>query len=292
MVYFTFQSLLKHDAMIDLIAPGAEVRKLAGGFQFTEGPACDSAGNVYFSDQPNDRIMKWSIAGMLETFMQPSGRANGMCFDEEDKLWTCSDEKNEIWRIDASGRKEVMVGGYDGRLLNGPNDLWIRPDGGVYFTDPFYERDYWNRGPMEQDGEHVYYLSPDRTRLTRVAEDLKKPNGIIGTPDGKLLYVADIGAGRTFRYLIQADGKLKGKRLVCELGSDGMTIDNLGNIYLTEYAVTVVDPFGHTIARIEMPESGWVGNVCFGGPDRRTLFITASKNLWGLDMAVHGAGSQ
>ncbi len=278
--------------MIELIAPGTEIRKLAGGFLFTEGPACDSAGNVYFSDQPNDRIMKWSVDGLLETFMQPSGRANGLCFDDEDNLWSCSDEKNELWRIDPAGRNEVMVSGYDGKLLNGPNDVWIRPDGGMYFTDPFYERDYWNRGPMEQDGEHVYYLSPDRKKLTRVEEELNKPNGIIGTPDGKLLYVADIGAGRTFRYSIQADGSLKGKQLVCELGSDGMTIDNLGNIYLTEYAVTVVDSSGHTIARIETPESGWIGNVCFGGPDRRTLFITASENLWGLKMVVHGVGSQ
>ena len=159
----------------------------------------------------------------------------------EDNLWACADEKNELWCIDREGKRTVVVKDYRGKLLNGPNDVWVRPDGGLYFTDPFYPRPYWKRGPKEQDGEHVYYLAPDRNRLVRVASDLKQPNGVIGTPDGKTLYVADIAAGRTYAYDIRPDGTLAGKRLFCRMGSDGMTIDREGNVYLTGNGVTVFD---------------------------------------------------
>jgi gluconolactonase len=273
-----------------IIAPGATLQKLAGDFVFTEGPACDRQGNVFFTDQPNDRIHKWSIDGKLSTFMQPCGRANGLSFDHEGYLWACADEKNELWRIDPAGKTTVVVKDYKGKLLNGPNDVWIQPTGGLYFTDPYYKRDYWKRGPKEMD-ECVYYLAPDHQTLTRVIEDLKQPNGIIGTPDGKLLYVADIGAGKTYRYSIQPDGALKEKKLFCEMGSDGMTIDSAGNIYLTGKGVSVFDSSGKKIEHIEVPEN-WTANVCFGGKDKQTLFITATKSLYGLHMRVSGVDSQ
>ena len=273
------------------IAPGAKLEKLAGGFKFTEGPAADAQGNVFFTDQPNDRIMKWSTDGKLSCFMKPCGRSNGLCFDGQGNLWSCADEKNELWCIDPSGKAAVVVKDYQGKLLNGPNDLWIRPDGGMYLTDPFYPRPYWKRGPKQQDVEAVYYLAPDRKQLVRVAADLKQPNGIIGTPDGKTLYVADIGAGRTFAYDIRPDGGLAQKRLFCKLGSDGMTIDSEGNVYLTGRGVTVFDPSGKQIEQIAVSPS-WTANVCFGGKDRQTLFITASEGVYGLKMRVHGVGSQ
>jgi gluconolactonase len=273
-----------------IIAPGATLQKLAGDFIFTEGPASDSEGNVLFTDQPNDRIMKWSLGGKLSTFMQPCGRANGLSFDREGNLWACADEKNELWRIDPAGKATVVLKDYEGKLFNGPNDVWLKPGGGLYFTDPYYKRSYWKRGPKEMD-ECVYFLAPDAKTLTRVIDDLKQPNGIIGTPDGKLLYVADIGAGKTYRYRIQPDGALKEKKLFCELGSDGMTIDNEGNIYLTGKGVSVFDSAGKKIEQIGVPEP-WTANVCFGGKDRKLLFITASKSIYGLQMAVHGVDSQ
>jgi gluconolactonase len=275
----------------EIIAPGAKVEKLAGDYRFTEGPAADATGAVYFTDQPNDRILKWSPSGEVATFMQPCGRSNGLCFDKQGNLWACADEKNELWCIDPEGRVTVAVKEYQGKLLNAPNDLWIRPDGGIYFTDPFYKRDYWNRGPMEQDVQGVYFLSPDRKKLTRVADDLATPNGVIGTPDGKTLYVADLRAKKTFAYNIQQDGRLTKKRLFCALGSDGMTIDNRGNVYLTGRGVTVFDKTGRQIENIPVDER-WTANVCFGGEDRRTLFITASRGVYGLRMQVHGVGSQ
>lgn len=275
----------------DLIEPGATVEKLSGEFKFTEGPAADAAGNVYFTDQPNDRILVWSVEDALSTFMQPCGRSNGLVFDEKGRLWACADEKNELWRIDPNKEVTVVAKDYQGKLLNAPNDIWLRPDGGAYFSDPFYKRDYWTRGPTEQDCEAIYYLPPGKTELVRVIDDLEQPNGIIGTPDGKTLYVTDIRAGKTYSYRIQEDGSLGGKTLFCEMGSDGMTIDERGNVYLTNKGVTVFDPSGKQIAHIDVEEP-WTANVCFGGKDMKFLFITASKGLYRIRMQVKGVGSQ
>ena len=275
------------DPELDVAQPGAQVEKLAGGFEFTEGPAPDANGNVYFTDQPNDRILKWSVDGELSTFMQPCGRSNGLYFDQQGNLWACADAENQLWCIAPDGTVDVVLRDFEGKRLNGPNDLWIRPDGGIYFTDPFYKRPYWNRGPMEQPCQGVYFLAADRNRLVRVADDLEQPNGIIGTPDGRTLYVADIRANKTYAYDIQADGALRNKRLFCELGSDGMTIDSEGNVYLTGKGVTVFNAQGERIKHIPI-EAGWTGNVCFGGTDRKTLFITAQENLFALRMRVRG----
>ena len=278
-------------AAADVIAPGAKVEKLADGFKFTEGPAADAEGNVLFTDQPNDRILKWSVKGELSTYMQPCGRSNGLCFDAQGNLWACADEKNELWCIDTSGKPEVVVKDYEGKLLNGPNDVWVSPRGGLYFSDPFYKRPYWNRGPQEQEGQCVYYLTPDGKNLLLVADDLAQPNGLIGSPDGKVLYVTDIRAKKTYRYAIGPDGTLTAKRLFCEMGSDGMTIDNRGNVYLTGKGVTVFDPAGEQIAQIPV-DARWTANVCFGGSDMKTLFITASQGLYRIRMQVKGVGSQ
>jgi gluconolactonase len=272
-----------------ILEAGAKLEKLADGFKFTEGPAVDANGNVFFTDQPNDRIMKWSTDGKCSVFLKPCGRSNGLYFDKKGNLLACADEKNQLWSIDPSGKVTVLVRDYQGKLLNGPNDLWVRPDGGVYFTDPFYKRPYWKRGPMEQDAQCVYFLSPDRKKLVRVAEDLAQPNGIIGTPDGKTLYVADIRGRKTFAYDIGKDGTLSGKRLFCAMGSDGMTIDGEGNVYLTGRGVTVFDRKGTKVQTIDVPEP-WTANVCFGGKDRRTLFITASQAFYGIRTRVKGAG--
>jgi len=275
-----------------IVAPGATVEKLADGFKFTEGPASDAEGNVYFTDQPNDVIHKWTVDGKLDFGIKPCGRSNGLCFDADGNLWACADEKNELWKIDlAKPHVTKLSTGYAGKLLNGPNDVWVAPGGKVYFTDPFYKRGYWKRGPKEQDVQGVYAFAPAANTLTRVADDLVQPNGIIGTPDGKTLYVADIGASKTYRYAIQPDGTLADKTLFCSMGSDGMTIDERGNVYLTGKGVTVFDPAGKQIEHIDVPER-WTANACFGGKDMHTLFITASKGLYGLRMAVRGAGSQ
>src|SRR5262245_48108977 len=273
------------------VAPGAKVEKLAGDFKFTEGPAPDAEGNVYFTDQPNDKILKWSTDGKLTTFMEPCGRSNGLCFDKDGFLWACADEKNELWKIDVKTKeKTVVVKDHGGKLLNGPNDIWVRPDGGAYFTDPLYKRPYWKRGGTEQDKEAVYFVSPDG-KLSRADAECKKPDGTIGTPDGKTLYVAGIGGNKTYQYDIEADGSLKNRKEFCAQGSDGMTIDEAGNVYLTGKGVAVYDKAGKKIAQIDVPEP-WSANVCFGGKDMKTLFVTASGSLYAVKMRVKGAARQ
>lgn len=275
-----------------IAATGAVVEKLAEGFEFTEGPASDAAGNVYFTDQPNDRIMKWSVDDKLTTYMQPCGRSNGLCFDREGHLWACADEKNQLWRINPGKEVSVLVEAYEEKLLNGPNDVWVRPDGGAYFTDPFYKRNYWERSEtMEQPCQGVYYLAPDRKTLTLVLDDLEQPNGIIGTPDGKKLYVTDIKAGKTYAYTMAAEGRLTEKVLFCEMGSDGMTLDDEGNVYLTGKGVFVFDKSGKRIDHIVIDEP-WTSNVCFSGRAMNDLFITASKAIYRLRTRVKGVGSQ
>jgi gluconolactonase len=276
-----------------VIAEGAQLQTVSTDYKFTEGPAADADGNVYFTDQPNDRIMKWTPDGQIETFMQPSGRSNGLCFDVKGNLIACADEKNELWSIDVKTKKvTVLVKEYQGKLLNAPNEVWVRPDGGTYFTDPWYKRDYWKRGPQEQDGHHVYFLSADRQSLTRVTQDLTQPNGLIGAADGKTLYVSDLDARKTYSYRVNEDGSLADKKLFCEAGSDGMTVDDEGNVYITNSkGVTVFDPAGKQVENIKIP-AGWTGNVCFAGKDRRTLFITAGKGVYTMRMRVKGAGSQ
>ena len=286
------------DDKTGVTAPGARAEKLSGEFLFTEGATCDAGGNVYFTDQPNDRIMKWSVDGKLSVFMKPSNRSNGMMFDAKGNLYSCADEKNELWLITPKKKVTVLVKEYKGKLLNAPNDVWIRPDGGLYFTDPWYKRDWWKRGPKEQEVEGVYFLAPEPKAATlpgtenvrhliRVIDDLKTPNGITGTPDGTTLYVSDLGAQRTYAYDIRPDGSLANKRLFCEMGSDGMTIDSEGNVYLTSKGVTVFDKSGKRVDHIDVPED-WSANVCFGGKDRKTLFITASEGLYAVKMRVKG----
>jgi gluconolactonase len=269
-------------AAASVVADGAKVEKLAGGFAFTEGPAADARGNVYFSDIPNNRILIWSLDGKLSTFRENSGGANGLYFDKAGNLLACEGGGRRLVSIDPKGKVAVLADEYQGKKFNSLNDLWIDPKGGVYFSDPRYG----NRDGMEQDGEHVYYLSPDRKKLNRVIDDMVRPNGLIGTPDGKTLYVTDNGGGKTFVYRINPDGSLSGKRLFASQGSDGMTIDNEGNIYLTSRAVVVYNKNGEKIEEIKVPEGP--SNVTFGGRDNRTLFITARTSLYSIKMGVKG----
>lgn len=265
-----------------MVAEGAKVEKLAGGFAFTEGPAADAQGNVFFSDIPNNRIHKWSLDGKLSTFRENSSGANGLYFDKSGNLLACEGGGRRLVSIDPKGNVTVLADKYDGKRFNSPNDLWIDPKGGVYFTDPRYG----NRDGMEQDGEYVYYLSPDRKKLIRVISDMVRPNGVIGTPDGKTLYVADNGDGKIFVYQTNDDGTLAGKKLFAPEGSDGMTIDGEGNVYLATRVVAVYNKEGQKIESIQVPEQP--ANVTFGGGDNQTLFITARTSLYAVRMRVKG----
>ena len=286
----------------EIVAEGEAPVRLADSYSFTEGPATDARGNVYFTDQPNNRIYRWDCeSGEITLFTDQSGRSNGMYFDAQGNLIACADMDNQLWRFDMrstsgrllpqgrkNGQAEILITDYRGKLLNGPNDVWISKDGGYYLTDPYFKRDYWTRSPeRQQPVEGLYYLAPGSKQLLMLDSTLNQPNGIVGTPDGKHLYVAEAKENRILRYDIQTDGSLTNRQMFADMGSDGMTIDDRGNIYLTGDGVTVFDKDGQQIAHFPIPED-WTANVCFGGKERNILFITASKSVYTLNMLVHG----
>lgn len=270
---------------MSVVAEGAGVGKVAGGFRFTEGPAADAKGNLFFTDVRSNRIHKWSVYGRLSTFRENTGAANGLFFDKDGNLLACEGNSRRVISISPDGEVTVAADNYEGRKLNRPNDLWIDPKGGVYFSDPYFGP----RGDMEQDGEYVYYITPDKSEVIRVIDDMKRPNGVIGTPDSKRLYVADYGADKTFMYKINKDGTLSDKKLFAPEGLDGMTIDSEGNIYITGKSnfVSVYNKKGEKIEAIKVPEQP--ANLCFGGRDNKTLFITARTSLYSVRMRVRGA---
>ena len=267
-----------------IVSNGAEIQLVSDQFSFTEGPAADSFGNVYFTDQPNDKIYFWNWkTNKVEEFLDKTGRANGTYFDEKDNLITCSDESGEIWKINENGVAEILTTNFEGKRLNGPNDLWLDNDGGIYFTDPLYVRDYWKNFKQEIFDKNLYYRNSEG-KITKL-DTFTQPNGIVGSLKFKKLYVSDIDANKTYVYDIARAGKLTNKKLFCNLGSDGMTIDNLGNLYITGNGVTVFNSKGEQIYHIAVPEK-WTANVTFGGENVSTLFITASKSVYTLKMNV------
>ena len=269
-----------------IVAKNAIVKKVGNGFVFTEGPAVASDGRVYFTDQPNDRIHIWDEQKGISLYLEGTGRSNGLYFNAEGQLVTCADEKNQLAYFDENKNIVVIHEKFDGKHLNAPNDLWIDPNGGIYFSDPYYHRKWWDEGHKEmQEVRGVYYLNTEG-EITRVIDDFETPNGLIGTPDGKTLYVADIQANKIWKYDIQKDGTLTNKTFFAPNGSDGMTIDNRGNVYLTSGKVWVYNPQGKLIKEIEFPEKP--ANICFGGKKKNILFITARKGVYTLKMRVKG----
>ena len=264
-----------------IILPGSSIEKVADGFTFTEGVASDDEGNVYFSDIPASRIHFYDNSDQGKIFLENSNRANGLHVDQNGNIIACEGaEGGRLVQISSSGNVTVIADGYDGKSFNSPNDLWESPKGGIYMTDPRYG----SRDKLPQDGEHVYYITEDRKKVVRVIDDMVRPNGVTGDEDGSILFVADPGDRKTYRYTILEDGTLSGKQLFADEGSDGMTIDSKGNVYLTNSAVKVYNPAGRLIETIEVPESPT--NVSFGGKDGKTLYITARTSVYKLKMSV------
>ena len=280
------------------------------GYSFTEGPAVDKMGNVFFTDQPNDKIYRWdATSGDISLFLTGTGRANGMAFDKNGQLIACADLHGELWSIDKFGNHEVLVDNYNGKLLNGPNDVWINPkDRGMYITDPMFPRGYWDKTDPRYTNNgnggwppkyseqgpgvagHVYYLAPGSKELVRVTTmpdwnpQTTLPNGIVGSPDGKKLYInkwaggnrtTDVGyPGGIWVFDINKDGTLSNMKpfVVPLAGCDGMSADEYGNIYVSTGGVQVYNPQGTLIKTIAT--TGGSTNNVFGGLDQKTLFIT------------------
>ena len=284
---FFLSALYAQSQANQLFDENSKVIKIGSGYAFTEGPSVAPDGRVFFTDQPNDKIFIWNEKGnSITTFLNSCERSNGTYFNKKGELVACADLHNRLVIFDMKGKMKIIAENYNGQPLNAPNDLWIAPNGGIYFSDPYYAREYWEPGRKEvQDKRGVYYLNPEG-KVIRVIDDYKQPNGLIGTPDGKTLYVSDIMDHKIWKYNIQPDGSLASKTFFAPEGSDGMTIDNKGNVYLTNSVVSVFNPKGENIARIEVPEQP--SNVCFGGKKRDVLFITARTSVYILKMNVKG----
>lgn len=269
---------------MSVIAPGAKAEKLADGFGFSEGPTSDTKGNVYFSDYWADRILKWSLDGNLSIVKENLGGPIGLYLDKYGNLLVCTAKEHRIKKIDSGGSVTVFPNKYKGKLFNSPNDIWIDPKGGIYFTDPRFSP---LEEKVEQDGFHIYYIVPGSKNIIKAADDLSKPNGIIGSPDGSLVYVTDTPVDKTFVYTVNDDGTLSDKRLFAPEGYDGMAVDSLGNVYITmQKSVEVYNSSGEKIETIMVPDKPT--NVCFGGKDKRTLFITARISLYSIRMRIKG----
>ncbi len=275
------------DEKSGIIAENAKPVLISDQFKFTEGPAVNKNGDVFFTDIVEGKIWKYSTEGELSLFMDKTGHSDGMYFDKKGNLITAADEKNEIWQISPDKKVKVLLDNFEGKRFNGPNDLWIDTKGGIFFTDPYYQRPYWERKKPDLSNQSVYYFPKGSKTAFLLDSNFVRPNGIIGSADGKNLFVADIGDKKTYKYDIGKKGKLFNRRLFFDQGSDGMTLDNRGNLYLTgRGGVTVINPEGKKIEHIEIPAS--TANVCFGGKNRDVLFITASKSVYTLKMNVRG----
>jgi gluconolactonase len=282
-------STFKHpqDEKSGIIAENAKPVLISDQFKFTEGPAVNKNGDVFFTDIVEGKIWKYSTEGELSLFMDKTGHSDGMYFDKKGNLITAADEKNEIWQISPDKKVKVLLDNFEGKRFNGPNDLWIDAKGGIFFTDPYYQRPYWERKKPDLSNQSVYYFPKGSKTAFLLDSSFVRPNGIIGSADGKNLFVADIGDKKTYKYDIGKNGILFNRRLFFDQGSDGMTLDNRGNLYLTgRGGVTVINPEGKKIDHIEIPAS--TANVCFGGKKRDVLFITASKSVYTLKMNVRG----
>lgn len=276
------QSVITEQTVIEITSP---IEKLATDFKFTEGPAVDKDGNVYFSDIPNSKIWIWTLADSLKLFRENSNGSNGLYFDKNQNLLACEGGASQISLTTPNGDYKIIASEFDDKPFNATNDLWPDDKGGVYFTDPQYGGDMDN---LNQGGMHVFYIQPNG-EIKKVCDDLTRPNGVVGTPDGKTLYVSDRGAGKTYSYSIEEDGSLSDKTLIIDAGSDGMTLDNKGNIYITTKDKSQVDVFSKTgdlLKTIETPEAPT--NVCFGGKGRNQLYITAQTSLYRIGLSTEG----
>jgi gluconolactonase len=267
---------------------------LSNQFVLTEGPAVDSDGTMYFNDVADDKTYKYTTTGQLSIFKTNSGNLSGMYMDRDGSLVACSGTSHQLLKIDSKGQVTTLLGINDFQLLNGPNDLWINNKGDIYFTDPYYPPADGSVSLIRSDTSKQRVLLLRKGQAKRVAivdGTLIKPNGIVGTADGQFLYVADVKANKTYRYSIKSDGTLWGRVMFYDKGSDGITLDERGNLYLTGGEVTVVNPKGIKIASIQNP-SQKITNLCFGGKNGNVLLITAMKEVYLLPMNVKGIEKQ
>ncbi|HWB13759.1 MAG TPA: SMP-30/gluconolactonase/LRE family protein [Pirellulales bacterium] len=273
------------------IGPKGDVTKVQGGFQFTEGPAADRQGNIYFSDIPANRVYRLNPDGKVSIFREPSNHTNGTMFNSRGELVSCEMD-GQVVVVSVDGRQvKPLASMYKGNRFNAPNDLVVDKADGVYFTDPHFRAPE----PLPQGVAAVYYVGQDGV-VSRLVDDLKAPNGVILSTDEKTLYVVPSMQEEVMAYPVESPGKLGMGKVLCRMkqpkgeqgrGGDGLTIDTQGNLYIaTGLGLQVFDREGKHLGTIEVPEPP--ANVTFGGPEFKTLYITARTSFYRADMEASG----
>jgi len=275
-----------------IVAPDAKVVNLAGDMKFTEGPVwrAEAGGYLVFSDIPANELKQWTTRSGLTTFRQPSQNANGNTVDRTGRLVTCEHSGRRVSVQEKDGTVRTLVDRCNGRKFNSPNDVVVKSDGTVWFTDPPYGLPKGET--KEQDGNYVFRFDPRTKTTTVVVKDFAMPNGLCWSPDEKRLYIADSGKPRHIRVFdVEPDGTLTGGAVFCEIdkgGPDGIRCDASGRIFSSAGdGIHIFSPDGKLIGKILVPETP--ANLCFGGADGKTLFITARTSLYSIPLLVTGA---
>jgi gluconolactonase len=285
----------------DLTIPIAEVEELFSGCLWAEGPVWFAEhGALVWSDIPNNRQLRWLPDGGVSVFRGNANNSNGNTRDREGRLVSCEHLTRRVTRTEPDGAITVIADRYQGKRLNSPNDVVVKSDGTIWFTDPSYGimSDYeGSKADMEQAGCFVYRFDPKAGALAVVCDDFVKPNGLAFSPDEKFLYIADSGRShdpdgphhiRAFD--VGANGKLSKSRVFAEVSPgvpDGFRVDTEGNVWTScQNGVICFNASGHSLGKIKIPQM--VANVCFGGPKRNRLFITATKSLYAVYLAATG----
>ena len=280
----------------DIVPKSSKLEKIATGFMFTEGPVWDaSQGCLFFSDIPANKIRKWTKAKGAELIREPSGKSNGLTIDKQGRLIACEHANRRVSLTEKDGKVVTIADKYNGKKLNSPNDVVVKSDGSIYFTDPPYglTAEFGKLGEQEQPFQGVYRLSADGKTLTLLIDDFDRPNGLAFSPDESLLYIDDTARVHVRVFDVQPDGTIANGRIFADLKSDaegnvdGMKIDSEGNAYVTgPGGVSILDPSGKKLGIIEMPEVS--ANVAWGEDDWKTLFITASSSVYKIRLNIAG----
>jgi gluconolactonase len=287
---------IRHRAFSELIQPDARLERVATGFEFVEGPIWHvERRHLTFSDIVGDTQYRWSEAEGVTVLRRPSNMANGNAYDRQGRILTCEHATSRVARIDEDGSVEVLATHYGGKELNSPNDIVVRRDDSIYFTDPTSGRGpkYGVPRPQELDFQGVYRLDPTSKTLILLADDFDKPNGLCFSADEASLYVNDTNRAHIRVFAVLPDGTLANGRLWAELAgqgtgvADGMKIDAAGNLYCCgPGGIHVFDPSAHCLGVILMPEH--TTNLCFGDDDLRSLYITAATSIYRLRVESPG----
>lgn len=286
----------------DLTVPIAEVEELYSGCRWAEGPVWFADGGyLIWSDIPENRLLRWMPESGVSVFRAPSDYANGHTRDTQGRLVSCLHGSRQVQRTEPDGSFTSIASHHAGKRLNSPNDVVVKSDGSVWFTDPDYGilSDYEGfKADREQAGCFVYRVDPVSGEVRVVADDFAKPNGLAFSPDEATLYVADSGLSHDPQgphhiraFDVSADGALSGGRMFAEISPgvpDGLRVDVEGNVWTScQNGVLCLAPDGTPLGKIRIPQM--VSNLCFGGPRRNRLFITATKSLYAVYVGVSGA---